>query len=112
MKMFVSHTITVPIYKNDVLYGKEIDKKEYKVKLSAPDIYDLYTISDDYGVDYLNINSSKSNEKLLVTGVDGSSYYIKYYYLDKYAVRPVAFLKKDTKIVNGLGTINKPYVVK
>ncbi len=112
MKMFVSHTVTVPIYKNDILYGKEVDKKEYKVKLSAPNIYDLYTIADNYSTDYLNINSSKNNQKLLVTSIDGSVYYTNYYNEDKYAVRPVAFLKKDIKVVTGRGTINDPYVVK
>lgn len=114
MKLFTTHKITVPVYKKDILYGKEIkgETKSYKVKLSVPDVYDLYTIPDDFVGDYLNLNSSKNKKKILVTGIDGAPYYADYYYKDRYSVRPVAFLKKDAKVSSGRGTINEPYIVK
>ena len=40
---FIKHKITVPIYKKLIKYGKEVSKKEYTVKLSPPNMYDLFS---------------------------------------------------------------------
>ena len=40
---FVKHKISVPIYKKLINYGKEVSTKEYTVKLSPPNMYDLFS---------------------------------------------------------------------
>ena len=40
---FVNHEIEVPIYKDKIIYGKEIETKKYKVKLSAPNMYEMFS---------------------------------------------------------------------
>ena len=111
MKNFVSHKIVVPIYKKDILYGKEVSTKEYKVKVAAPNVYDLYSISNSYNNEYLFANETQGKE--MAVSLEGETIeYVRYNYLDKYYVRPVAFLKEGIKIVNGKGTYDDPYTIK
>jgi len=111
MKNFVSNKVLVPIYKKDILYGKEVSTKEYKVKLAAPNVYDLYSVSNSYTRDYLFANEIKGNV-VAVLLEDGTLADMRYNYLDKYYVRPVAFLKAEIKIVSGKGIYDNPYVIK
>ena len=111
MKNFVSNKVEVPIYKKDILYGKEVSTKEIKVKLTAPNIYDLYSVSNSDAREYLFANEIQDGE-IAVLLEDGTIGDMRYNYLDKYYVRPVAFLKEGIKIVNGKGTDDDPYIIK
>lgn len=106
----VSHEITVPIYEKDVLYGKETKKEKYKVKLSAPNIYDLYST----GVisEYIAINTSLDRSKFAFFSANGNVVNRSYDSRLKYAVKPVAFIKSDMQITEGTGTKQDPYSLK
>ena len=106
----VSHQIKVPIYKEAVLYGKEIDTKTYKVKLSAPSLYDLYSISICEG-EYITINTSQEDNNFFYISTSGGVVKRGYDGVRKYSVKPVGFLKKGTVVVDGNGTEASPYSV-
>lgn len=113
-KYFVKHQIDVPIYKGEPAYGKEVGTKNYSVKISAPNMYEMYSASSDFFLikSYWLINSSKTKSE--IPGVsetgsmmygDGSTYY-------EYGIRPVAYLKESTVITSGKGTILDPFTIK
>ena len=115
--VFVNHEIEVPIYKNKIIFGDEIETKKYIVKFSAPNMYDLFsaqpnTYEQDSTFSYWLTNSSKSK---LMQGVIydiglTENEYIGYY--EKFGIRVVGYLKKDMVVVSGNGTYYKPYVLK
>lgn len=111
---FVTKTIEVPIYKNKIKYGKEVDTKEYQVKFSAPNIYEMFSAGDAYyavGQSYWYLNSSRTaNVKAAMSAV-GTIYYDPIYDYDPYGVRVVGFLDEDCSIVRGDGTYTNPYVI-
>ena len=111
---FVNKNIEVPIYENGMLYGKQTETKKYKVKLSAPNMYEMFSSKStvvNSTRSYWLINSTKNElQKTAVTdaGVvltDGIGNY------DKYGIRVVANLKKSVNITKGNGTVDFPYTV-
>lgn len=111
MRNFVSNKIVVPIYKKDVLFGKEVSSKEYKVKLAAPNIYDLYSAPSSSISEYLFAVQTQ-NDRIPVMLEDGMIIDRTYYSKDQYYVRPIAFLKEGSKVVSGKGTYDNPYIIK
>lgn len=107
---FVSHEIKVPIYKSKILFGKAEKTKTYKVKLSAPSLYDLYTISLTND-DYLVLDSSKDESIFYYMDVFGNPIKRRYDPVDKYSVKPVAFLKRGIKVIQGSGSEADPYII-
>ena len=111
---FVNKTIEVPIYKNQIKYGKEVDTKEYKVKFSAPNLYEMFSASDAYetiGQSYWYLNSSRTaNVKAAMSNI-GTMFYDPIYDSATYGVRIVGFLDEDCSIVRGDGTYSNPYVI-
>lgn len=113
-KYFVKHEIEVPIYKNEIIYGEEIETKKYEVLLSAPEMYEMFSAQPQDGgcESYWLVNSSK---KAGITGgilLPGVPLNEEVYYSLKLKVRVVAFMKKGTTISSGDGTITKPYIIK
>ena len=110
---FVNHKIEVPIYKNKIIYGKETAKKEYKAIFSAPDMYEMFSAQPQNGLNasYWFINSSKGNYVAAVydLGVPINEKMEDYVTAN---IRVVGYLKKDTTVSSGNGTLNNPYVVK
>lgn len=112
LKLTVNHEIIVPIYKNEASYTKEIDKKKYKVKISSPNMFEMFSAASSFSKSYWTINSSKSNDEhigvsdtgIVMYGVESKSY--------SYGIRPVIYLKKNVVIVLGDGTYNKPFTIK
>ena len=111
---FVNRDIEVPIYENGIQYGKETATKKYKVKLSAPNMYEMFGARSTVVKttrSYWLINSTKNEyQKPAVTdaGVvvtDGIGNF------DKYGLRVVANLKKSVNITKGNGTLSSPYTV-
>lgn len=109
---FVNHKISVPIYKNRIVYGTEIETKEYKALFSAPDMYEMFSAkSENIITSYWMINSSKGNyvAAMYEVGVPMNEK------MDSYVsagIRVVGYLKKNTVISSGNGTLDTPYVVK
>lgn len=111
---FVNKEIEVPIYKRNIKYGEESNTKKYKVRFSAPNIYDLYTAydfnSESLGA-YWFLNSSKEEYTKAVMAEIGT---VMYGYINDnipYGVRPVGYLDKQVSISNGSGTFDDPYVI-
>ena len=107
----VSHEIEIPVYDGKILYGKEKKPIKSKVKLSAVNIYDLYTVGNG-GFEYLPINASKDKNEFYIINEEGNLQRQKYLPDRGYAVRPVAFLKQGAKVVEGTGRIDEPYTIK
>lgn len=112
-KYFVNKEIVVPIYKGEPNYNKEIKTKKYNVKLSAPNMYEMFSAiaASTVNSSYWLINSTESkieNPGISDVGAvmygEASTYY-------NYGVRVVANLHKDCLINNGNGTSDSPYVI-
>lgn len=111
---FVNKVVEVPIYKNDIKYGKESTTKKYKVKLSAPNMYEMFSAfnyNDKAMKSYWLINSSRKQYTKAVISDIGVVMYGNIYDYDEYGVRPVGYLDKDCVIVRGKGTVDNPYII-
>lgn len=111
---FVSKEVEVPIYKNMIRYGKESTTKKYKVKISAPNMYEMFSAFDYNSVtmkSYWLINSSKAKYKKALISDIGVVMYGPIYDNAEYGVRPVGYLNKDCSIVSGAGTYEDPYII-
>ncbi len=107
---FVNKTITVPIYKEEPVYGKTNSTKKYKVKFSAPSTFDMFSAGGDISGSYWLIDSSKNNKLANVISEIGSHMYDETG-LGSFGIRLVGYLKKDVTIVSGKGTFNNPYKI-
>ncbi len=106
---FVNKNVKVPIYKEDPAYKKETETKNYKVKFSAPNTYDMFSAAEETG-SYWLINSSKNSS--LTNGISEiGAYMYGESNMTSYGVRIVGYLKSDITIVSGDGTYEKPYNV-
>lgn len=113
---FVKKEISVPIYKDKVTYGGKTSTKKYNVKVSAPNMYEMFSAfvygqSNKEMQSYWLINSSKNKSIVsavtdigVVTNEDGFEY-------ETFGVRLVGYMNKDVTIVRGKGTINNPYII-
>lgn len=111
---FANKVVEVPIYKNDIKYGNESTTKKYKVKLSAPDMYEMFSAfnyNDKAMKSYWLINSSRKQYTKAVISDIGVVMYGNIYDYDEYGVRPVGYLDKDCVIVRGKGTVDNPYII-
>ena len=112
-KYFVNHEIVVPIYKNEPSYNGEIDKKVYSAKISAPNIYDLYSAYSftSESRSYWTINSSKNKNEYNAVSDIGVVMYGPASTQYNYGIKPVGYLNKNCFITSGKGTITNPYVI-
>lgn len=111
-KYFATKEITVPIYQSLAKYGEEVEKKKYKVKFSAPSLYDMFSASQHKSSEgYWLINSSKErHRKYLVSNIDVVMYEPLSDNIET-NIRPVGYLDQRVKIVSGTGTQTDPYKI-
>lgn len=114
---FVNHEIEVPIYKDKIIYGKEIETKKYKVKLSAPNMYEMFSAqsaTENFASSrsYWLLNTSYTKRKTGAITDIGVPVNEEMQLYDTYGFRLVAYLKKDKVIVSGEGTYYYPYIIK
>ena len=115
--IFINHEIEVPIYKNKIIFGDEIETKKYTVKFSAPNMYDLFSArpniyDEDKTFSYWLTNSSKAElmqGAIYDIGLPENEY-ISFY--EKFGIRVVGYLKSDIVVVSGNGSYFKPYILK
>lgn len=110
---FVNKNIEVPIYKSEIAYGKEESTKEYKVKLSAPNMYEMfsaYSYKPNTMRSYWLINSSKA-KKIKATITDIGVVQTDMTDYTEFGIRVVGNLNKSVLIVKGKGTYNNPYTI-
>lgn len=115
---FEAHEVSAPVYKNTIIYGEESKINKFRVKISPPNLYEMFsaqttTRNGKVSHSYWLINSSLSTNRYagVITdiGVPLNEPIQKY---GTFGVRAVGFLKKDTVISNGSGTYNNPYKIK
>lgn len=113
-KYFVKHEIEVPIYKNKILYGNETTTKKYKVVLSAPNMFEMFSAQpqNDATGSYWMINTSQTKYVGAAMFRAGSPINEEMAPNMKFGVRVVAFVKKGTTVSSGNGTVNNPYIIK
>ncbi len=111
MKNLKEYTVEVPIYDELPKYNNETSVEKYKVNLSIPNIYDMFSTP---GEGYINnmywvINSSKNRTNLVAT--NGYMWDIP---VDEYlqaGFKLVAYLDESYKITSGQGTRAEPYKI-
>lgn len=111
---FIRHKVEVPIYKNKIIYGEEVEKKEYDLIFSAPNMYEMFSAQPQNGEtkSYWMINSSKGKRitsAVYDIGVPVNTKEDRFMALN---IRVVGFLKKDSVISSGNGTYGSPYIVR
>ena len=111
---FTKHDIEVPIYKKQILYGKEKTTKKYNVLLSAPNMFEMFSAQpqrtqNTYSYWLLNTSLEKRTAGAITDigvpineSIDNST---------ALNVRIVAYMKKSSTISSGSGTMNDPYII-
>lgn len=113
-KYFTEHEIEVPVYKNKIVYGEEIKTNKYKVLLSAPNMYEMFSatsISDGISSSYWLVNATSEGRfagAIYDIGVPVNEAIDSY---DKYGVRVVAYLKSSIVVKSGKGFYYNPYKI-
>ncbi len=108
---FASKNIKVPIYKKNALYGKEDETKTYKVKLAAPNTFDLFSVKGASTgiVEYWYINSSRNKGQKYIAGSNGTVYEGDTSEYNNASVKVSAYFDKNVKIKEGNGSYTNPY---
>jgi len=115
VSIFTTHEISIPVYKKNITYGEVEKYNKYKVKLSAPCMHDMFSaqaVAYENNYSYWLCDTVPSAERKAgaVTDIGVPVDYIPQYY--DFGMRVVGYLKKDTVISSGAGTINSPYKLK
>lgn len=109
---FVNRNVEVPIYKADILYGKQTSTNKYKVRLSAPNTYEMFSAkptSDITVKSYWLINSSNTQFYKGVVTDAGVVLSDEVSDFTPYGIRVVGNLNKSIMITKGKGTQENPY---
>jgi hypothetical protein len=116
--LFVSHEVEVPIYKDRIIYGNETKIKKYKLKLSPPNMYEMFSAQlnarDEYVENsYWLLNSSTSKKRYVgVVSRTGTILNDPIEENEEFGIKVVGYIKKGTVITSGDGSFEDPYVVK
>jgi hypothetical protein len=114
---FVNYEVSVPIYGDEIIYGKELETKKYTVKLAAPNMFELFSAQGKHyyeGYDlysYWMVNSSKTKRiagAVTDIGVPMNEKIVPY---KKFGVRVVASVNKNRVVVSGKGSFFDPYKI-
>lgn len=112
-KYFVKFDDSVPIYKGEPNYGKEVDVKKYEVKITSPNMYEMFSATTDSPTisSYWFVNSTKSTIENPGMSEIGAVMYGKASTYYTYGIRPVAVLNKSCIVNSGNGTKSNPYII-
>ena len=113
-KYFVSHEVEVPVYKKGIIYGTESSTKKYKLLLSAPNMFEMFSAQPQRSQSahsyWLNNTSSVERTAGAIYDV-GVPLNETINNSEALGIRVVAFVKKKSAISSGKGTVNEPYIV-
>lgn len=109
-KYFVNKEIEVPVYKDVANYKKEVKTNKYKVKVAAPNMYEMFSAMDS-GRGYWLINSSQNKAIKNIVSDIGVIYYGEAQQDVTSGIRIVGYLDAKCKIISGSGTENDPYKI-
>lgn len=111
---FVNHDDYVYLYDKEPMYNKEVRKDKINVKISAPNMYEVYSASSNnpFIKSYWLINSSKSSSEVPGVSETGTVMYGDGSVNYSYGIRPVAYFDKKVVVTSGKGTIIEPFMIK
>ena len=112
---FVNHIIEVPIYKDKIKYGEETTTKKYKVKLSAPNMYEMFSaglINNESANSFWLLNSSKTQNVVAALTEIGVPLNVTIPDYQSNGIRVVGYMNKNVVVTSGKGTEYNPYIVK
>lgn len=110
--IFTKHEMEVPIYKSYANYGNMDSSKKYKVTFAAPSLHEMFSASNSMiASSYWLRDSSKEANRKYLTANAGVVYYDKQHDNATAGIRIVAYIKKNTTILDGKGTRTNPYTL-
>lgn len=112
---FVNHQIKVKIYDKHIVYNEEKTTNKYSVKLSAPDMYEIFSAGLPYasgGNSYWMTNSTSDGSRPAVISEVSAVINEEISNTSYFGIRPVGYLKEDIVISSGKGTEELPYIIK
>lgn len=117
VSLFVAKEIEAPVYKNKIIYGEESKVNKFKVKISPPNYFDMFSAQvnkiSHSSHSYWLINSSNSKDRIggvvLDIGVPINDTVPHY---EKFGIRIVGYVESKAVISIGSGTYDDPYTLK
>ncbi len=110
--IFVTHEIKVPIYKDKIAYKGEKKTEKYRVKLSAPNMYEIFSGYPGEGFSYWYLNTSQKEKVAAAVADYGICVNEDTPDGIEFMVRVVGFVNKNMVISSGRGTPENPYKLK
>ena len=111
--LFVSKNITVPIYDGKITYQGKHDTKKYKLLITIPSTFDIFSakssVANDSGY-WLRDSSRQDYTKLIVRSL-GTVTYAEASDSLQAGVKVLAYFDKDVIIEEGSGTYDDPYTL-
>ena len=111
--LFVSKNISVPIYNKNITYQGKKDTKEYKLLISIPSTFDIFSARSSTANDsgyWLRDSSKQDNTKAVVRSLGTLTYSNASDNLQA-GVKVLAYFDKDVIIESGKGTYLDPYTL-
>lgn len=117
VSLFTAHEVEAPVYKNKIVYGEEKKVNKFKLKISPPNMYDMFSAASmgkkGTSRSYWLINTTENNNRISGAITDiGVPVNDKIYEINTFGVRIVGYVKSNVVISNGDGTYNSPYKLK
>ena len=108
---FANKTITIPSYKNKIVYSDKPKGKDYKVKLMASSVFELYSSTKNVTVtSWLRESLSNKKSAYVATSSLGIQS-VEYDETVTLGVTLTGYLNKDVVIKDGDGTSEDPYTL-
>lgn len=111
--LFVSKNISVPIYNKNITYQGKKDTKEYKLLITIPSTFDIFSARSSTANDsgyWLRDSSKQDNTKAVVRSLGTLTYSNASDNLQA-GVKVLAYFDKDVIIESGKGTYLNPYTL-
>lgn len=111
--LFVSKNISVPIYDKNITYQGKKDTKEYKLLITIPSTFDIFSARSSTANDsgyWLRDSSKQDNTKAVVRSLGTLTYSNASDNLQA-GVKVLAYFDKDVIIESGKGTYLDPYTL-
>ena len=111
--LFVSKKISVPIYNKNITYQGKKDTKEYKLLITIPSTFDIFSARSSTANDsgyWLRDSSKQDNTKAVVRSLGTLTYSNASDNLQA-GVKVLAYFDKDVIIESGKGTYLDPYTL-
>ena len=112
--LFVSKKISVPIYNKNITYQGKKDTKKYKLLITIPSTFDIFSAKSSTANDsgyWLRDSSKQDNTKAVVRSLGTLTYSNASDNLQA-GVKVMAYFDKDVIIESGKGTYLDPYTLR